>query len=173
MLASMNETDIAAAQRELREQHPKLVQLLDSRRARRRRQKPSQSDPATSADQDVDFEARKLAWTRDAAQPGDSAPRAVLRFDFDGQLLSPERDVDVSAGLHHHGDQGSPCFSNRRSLSVSQADRFDPMQSHSIQSQCLQLGFAPLFSGAARLQCRRTRSSVSQQVQRRLARCCG
>ena len=55
---------------------------------------------------------RKMQWMLDvesetssaAMEPVQPAEPGDLRFDFDGCLVEPERAVDVTEGLHHHGD---------------------------------------------------------------------
>jgi len=51
-------------------------------------------------------EPEKLSWTGDLppVKPGQLSGFAA-RFGFDGQLLAPDSDIPVTAGLHHHGEE--------------------------------------------------------------------
>ena len=51
---------------------------------------------------------RKMQWMLDVTSTKDGANEPTgpedLRFDFDGRLVEPGRAVDVTEGLHHHGE---------------------------------------------------------------------
>lgn len=59
----------------------------------------------------IEFE--KLEWMmskpmktqRKASEESEEAGSSAARFDFSGQVLRPDADISVRAGLHHHGNE--------------------------------------------------------------------
>jgi hypothetical protein len=106
MLRDMSEQEIDESRSELLSQlSPAVIQMLKTKNLKPRRGGKLAADAPVTVEQ---AEATKLAWTRDIDPVVDAAPTTVLRFGFDGKVMR-QVDVDVSVGLHHHGDQGDAC----------------------------------------------------------------
>jgi hypothetical protein len=133
LLRSMSNAQKQEMLRELQAMDPKLFEQMRNRSKTLKSTQSPATDAATSAQsldenlpipefideqlrdgrlcnlpEPTEEDRRKMQWMLDVSASKDEGNEPLspsdLRFDFDGRLVEPGRTIDVTEGLHHHGE---------------------------------------------------------------------